>query len=62
MTPAKLVTNLLGVRPLARKLKTAPSTIIRWRYGDGLVPSKYQRQIINISEGRISAEDIVFGR
>lgn len=61
-TPAQVVIDELGVRPLARKLNISPSTILRWRErGKGFIPSTYHREIIRVSEGRITAEDLVYG-
>ena len=62
MTPAQVVTEELGVRPLAEQLAISPSTVIRWRERDGNVPSKYHKKIIALADGRIDADDLVYGR
>ena len=51
-----------GIRPLARLLEKDPSTIIRWRERRGLVPSVYHQQLITLSEGKLTANDLVHGR
>jgi hypothetical protein len=61
-TPADTVIDVLGVRPLARSLEIAPSTISRWREGGGNVPSKYHIRIIDLAKGDISTDDLVYGR
>lgn len=61
-TPAEVVIEELGVRPLARSLGIVPSTILRWREREGRIPSQYHRQIIELSEGKLSADDMVYGR
>ena len=62
MTPAQVVIHHLGVRPLARKLGVTPGCIVRWRTRGGSVPHTYQERIIELSEGKITAEDLVHGR
>lgn len=61
-TPAETVIEELGVRGLARSLEIAPSTIIRWRDRGGNVPSKYHVRIIDLAAGKISTDDLVYGR
>lgn len=62
VTPAEAVINELGVRGLARSLEIAPSTVIRWRDRGGKVPSKYHIRIIDLSLGKITTNDLVYGR
>jgi len=62
MTPADVVMAELGVRGLARILDVAPSTICRWRRGQGNVPSGYHKKILEIADGKITADDLVYGR
>lgn len=61
-TPAEVVIKELGIRPLARSLSISPSTVLRWRERSGLIPSHYHRAIINLAQGRIGADDLVYGR
>ena len=61
-TPADTVIDVLGVRGLARSLQIAPSTVIRWRDRGGTVPSKYHIRIIDLAQGKISTDDLVYGR
>ena len=61
-TPAETVIGELGVRGLARDLEIAPSTVVRWRDRGGKVPSKYHIRIIDLSKGKISTNDLVYGR
>jgi hypothetical protein len=61
-TPAEVVIKELGVRPLARSLDIAPSTVLKWRERNGLVPALYHRKIIQLSLGRITPNDLVNGR
>jgi hypothetical protein len=51
----------LGVRPLARKLHISPSAICKWRR-TGLVPNTYHRKILELAEGRLTADDLIYGR
>lgn len=60
-TPADIVISHYGVRPLARRLGLAPSTILRWRERNK-IPIDYHMRLINDSEGEINAHDLVFGR
>ena len=62
MTPAEVVTKVLGVRPLARMLNVSPSTVGKWKEREGGIPSQYHKKIIELSEGEITADDLVFGR
>ena len=62
MTPADVVILELGVRPLARNLGCSPSCITRWRTRGGSVPSRWYEKIMELSEGRVTAEDLVSGR
>ena len=61
-TPAEVVIAVLGVRPLARSLGVVPATVINWRERGGTVPSKYHVRLIELSEGEITAGDLVYGR
>jgi hypothetical protein len=61
-TPAEIVINRLGVRPLARSLGISPSAIIKWRERGGEIPSTYYKRIIELSEGNITPDDLVFVR
>ena len=60
-TPVKLVTAKFGIRPLARILDIEPSTILRWRES-GIVPAQHHVKLIELSEGELTADDLVFGR
>lgn len=63
MTPADVVTEVLGVRPLARELGLSPSTVAKWkkRY-QGRIPSEHHLRILELADGKISADDLVYGR
>ena len=62
-SPATVVTDEMGVRPLARQLGISPSTVVKWKVRcEGRIPSVYHRQIIELSEGKLTADDLVFGR
>ena len=61
-TPAEVVIEVMGVRPLARSLGVVPATVINWRERGGNVPSKYHVRLIELSEGEITAGDLVYGR
>jgi hypothetical protein len=61
-SPAEVVIKNLGVRPLARTLNISPSTILRWRERNGNIPSRYHKRIIELSKGKITPNDLVFGR
>lgn len=62
MTPAQVVHKILGVRKLARDLNRTPGTVMKWAEGEGLVPAKYHRKIIELSEGRLTPHDLIYGR
>jgi hypothetical protein len=62
MSPVEVVIHHLGIRPLARKLNRSPQMISRWRERTGLVPSEYHKEIIALADGKISPEDLVYGR
>ena len=62
MTPAEVVIEELGVRPLARKLGVTPGCVVRWRTRGGKVPDTYKARIVELSGGRITFEELVSGR
>jgi len=61
-SPAEVVINELGIRPLARALGLAPSTPIQWRKRHGGIPHQHHRKILELGEGRITTDDLVLGR
>jgi hypothetical protein len=61
-TPAEVVIAHFGVRPLARLLGVSHSAPIQWRKRGGLIPSQYHQLIIKESQGRITPNDVVYGR
>lgn len=65
-TPAEVVIDEFGIRPLARELDTDPTTVIRWRNSDGgLVPSRYHVPLLELArkQGRSLTEtDLIHGR
>ncbi len=62
IAPAQVAIDAFGgVRPLARLLNLAPSTVSRWH----LIPAGYQAYILDEAVKRgldVTAEDIVRGR
>lgn len=62
MTPAEVVIKELGVRPLARELNVYPSCITRWRTRGGNVPDEHKKKILEIAGGKITAEEMIYGR
>jgi len=60
-TPAEVVINHLGVRPLARSLGIAPSAVMQWKKS-GKVPSKYHIKIIELSDGIVDPIALIYGR
>jgi hypothetical protein len=65
LTPAETVIKDFGVRPLAKELGVDPTTIIRWRSHDGLVPSAYHLPLIALAKRMkkpLVAEELVMGR
>lgn len=60
-TPADVVIERFGIRPLARELGINPSTISRWRES-GFVPAVHHVRLIEMSDNRLTASDLVFGR
>lgn len=64
-TPAEVVIDLFGIRPLARELDVDPTTVIRWRSGDGLVPAAYHVPLLDLAKRdgeKLTANDLVYGR
>lgn len=61
-TPYEVVTEELGVRPLARALQVHKSTVCRWRHAKQGIPKLYFNRIMRLADGRISLEDLVYGR
>lgn len=53
---AEKVCDHYGVRPLARKLGVAPSTVVRWKQR-GQIPQRHLAQLIEDSEGAVTYED-----
>jgi hypothetical protein len=65
LTPAETVIADFGIRPLARKLVVDPTTVIRWRDNDGLVPSVYHRKLLALArraKKALTADELVYGR
>lgn len=62
MSPAEVVIEELGVRPLARELGVSPGCIVRWRTRGGKVPHQYHVRICEIANGSVTPDDLVFGR
>jgi len=66
LTPAEVVIELFGIRPLARELEVDPTTVVRWRNNDdGLIPSTYHRQLLELADRNgetLTAEDLIHGR
>ena len=67
LSPSKLVILLFGgVRPLARLLDKAQSSVSKWQTTeDGGIPRKCHVKILTIAKQRgitLTPEDLVFGR
>jgi hypothetical protein len=65
-TPAQVVIDTFGVRPLAADLACSKSTIMRWRDSErGLVPSRWHKPILMLAKKRgadITPDVLVNGR
>lgn len=65
LTPAAFVIKQFhGIRPLARAVKRAPSTIFRWQTV-GYIPTKAQQDILRAAKRRridIKPQDLIVGR
>lgn len=59
LTPAQVVKQTLGVRPLARSLECGVTTVREWTEH---VPSKHHARILELADGRITADDLIYGR
>lgn len=62
--PATVVTELLGVRALARHLGLTPGAVSKWK-NTGLVPSKHHEKILDFAKARrkrLAALTIVRGK
>ncbi len=65
LSPADAVLADFGIRPLARILEVDPTTVIRWRNGDGLIPSQYHRRLLEIAKElnvKLTTDDLIHGR
>jgi hypothetical protein len=70
-TPAEIVIERFGgVRPLARLLKVAHTSVARWplpkikRGSGGLVPSQYHRRLLDLAADRgvkLSTTELIYG-
>jgi len=61
MTPAEVVHEHLGVRPLARNLKLSPAAVQRWKK-TGEVPLAHWKKIEELSGGTITTKELAYGR
>jgi len=64
-TPAEVVIDLLGIRPLARELGIDPTTVVRWRQRDGLVPSAWHKPLLTLAPKlgvTLTETDLIHGR
>lgn len=65
MTPAQVVIEIFGVRPLARHLDISPGTVIGWRSNGGLIPSRYHGPLLSLAKlrrRRLTPRMLVYGR
>lgn len=65
-TPAEVVIELFGIRPLAAELSCSPTTILRWRDDPkGLVPSRWHGKLLDLAKRQkvsLSPDMLVRGR
>lgn len=71
-TPAELVIDLFGIRPLAADLAAetggtcSPTTVLRWRDRDGgEVPGRWHKPLLALAKQRrtrLTAEELLYGR
>lgn len=68
-TPADVVIEAFGIRPLANELGAAPTTIMRWRDSKTLagdIPGQWHAPILALAKRErrrdITAEVLVYGR
>lgn len=62
--PATVVSDLLGVRAIARALDLSPGAVSKWKES-GLVPSKHHEEILTLAKDRkvkLTAEMLVYGQ
>lgn len=66
LTPAEVVIEIFGIRPLARELEVDPTTIVRWRRGPGgLIPSQYHKPLLLLAQRdrqKLTPEHLVNGK
>lgn len=66
LTPAELVIDLFGIRPLAAELQCSTTSIQRWRASEGgKINPHYQPAILDLARRQgvtVSAEELINGR
>lgn len=62
LSPAEVVIHHFGAAKLGRILGLSRSTPINWRKRHGLVPSEYHRKILDAGKGKITPDDLIYGR
>jgi len=62
MSPADVVIKELGIRPLARQLGVTPGCIVRWRTRGGTIPQFYWPRLMEIANGKLTTDDLAYGR
>jgi hypothetical protein len=66
LTPAELVIQLFGIRPLADAIGCSPTSIQRWRNSEGgKINPHYQSSILTLAARErvhLTAEELINGR
>jgi hypothetical protein len=57
MTVAEIIDALGGVTAISAKLKLPPTTVGNWR-GRGSIPARYHHALLEVSAGKVAAEQI----
>lgn len=66
MAPADVVCEVFGgMRAVSRILNIAPSTVLRWVHGNGMVPVEHQEKLLLFAKSRdkrLTVEELLLGR
>ena len=66
ITPAEIVIEMFGgIRPLAKQMNLAPSTVLRWLQRGGVIPLRHWPAIQELAKKKkmkLTLEDLAAGK